>query len=579
MNRYYKHIKPYWIFFVLSPIMMLIEVYCDVKLPYISAEIINVGVANEDTGYILYLTFKMLAYLSIGICGGVGASYCATKASLNFSCDLRAEIYEKIQTFSFKNIDRFSTGSLVTRLTNDITQLQQFVVMCLRMAFRAPGILIGAIFMAYTISPNLSAVFLVLVPILAVIITIVIVFSYKRFGFLQDKIDALNTNVQEFLTNIRVIKAFTREDFEYDKFDYVNADLQNTSISAYNITILQLPLMTMIVNFATIAIIYLGSKALHLDQLEIGDISALITYLTQILASVNMIAMVFLQSSRAIVSSARINEVLDTKADIENKIDMNLNKTVDSGSVTFKNVNFKYYLNNKELVLSNINLHIESGETVGIIGSTGCGKTSLINLIPRLYDTVSGSVLVDGVDVKKYDLKNLRDGVAVVLQNNMLFSGSVLENLRWGKTDASLEEVKEISTYSCANDFIVEKENGYNSEVEQGGSNFSGGQKQRLCIARALLKKPKIIILDDSTSALDTSTEAIINSYFKNELKEMTKIVIAQRISSIAPADKIIVMNDGTIEAIGNHDTLLKTCITYQEIYKSQMGKEVLEHE
>ncbi len=575
MQKYWKHIKPYWIFFVLSPLLMLIEVYCDVKVPSLAAQIINLGVSSGDASQILSLTGQMVLFVIVAICGGTGASYCATRASVNFSSDVRAEVFEKIQEFSFANIDKFSTGSLVTRLTNDITQLQQFVVMALRMMFRAPGMLVGAIVMAYLISPELSLVFLVMVPLLSLIIAITLWLSYKKFDVLQRKIDALNTNVQEVLTNIRVIKALTHEDYEEKRFATTNDDLMETGLSAYRITITQLPLMTIVINFGTVIVMWYGSTLLGLEMIQIGDISALITYLAQILMSVSMIAMVFLQSSRAFVSLHRISEVLETNVDVANAADADPARKVESGEIVFENVCFKYYKNNEELVLKDVSLTIASGQTVGVIGSTGCGKTSFINLIPRLYDVDSGAVYVDGLNVKNYTTQNLRDGVSVVLQNNMLFSGTIEENLRWGDEKATKEEIELVAQWAAAKDFVESKRDGYQTMLEQGGVNLSGGQKQRLCIARALLKRPKILILDDSTSAVDTATEATISHHLHSELKDTTKIIIAQRVGSVMSADMIVVMNDGMIEACGTHEELLENCGTYQEIYYSQMDKEV----
>ncbi|MFI3165767.1 MAG: ABC transporter ATP-binding protein [Bacillota bacterium] len=575
MKKYGKYIKPYWIFFVLSPLLMIVEVGCDVMLPTLSANIINVGVANSDGGEIVKIMFEMLFFVLLAIASGTGASFCAARASAYFARDLRSDLFKKIQEFSFKNIDKFSTGSLVTRLTNDITQLQNFVVMCLRMMFRAPGMLLGAIIMVYLISPTVSTVYICIVPVLALIIFLVLYFSYSKFGLLQVRIDALNTKVREILTNIRVIKALTREKHEEDSFKEVNSELKNTGLKAYRITVLQLPLMTIVVNFATIFILWLSSQLLDVGEIAIGDVSAFITYLTQILASVNMIAMVFLQSSRAIVSSHRITEVMETNVDIKDDGAKCPERKVGSGDIEFKNVNFRYYLNSNEDVLSDISVKIKSGETVGIIGSTGSGKTSFVNLIPRLYDVTSGSLLVDGVDVRDYSLENLRDGVAVVLQNNMLFSGTIEENLRWGDENASMEEIEEVSEWSAAAEFVSDKQFGYQSQLEQGGVNLSGGQKQRLCIARALLKKPKILILDDSTSAVDTATERKITHHLKNELSGATKIIIAQRISSVCDADKIIVLDDGKIESVGTHEQLLESSVTYREINDSQTGKGV----
>ncbi len=573
MKRYLKYIKPYWIYFILSPILMIIEVYADVMIPSLSAEIINTGITNGDGAAIGFITVKMVIFVALAIFGGCGAAYAASKASVLFSCDLRDDLFKKIQSFSFANIDKFSTGSLVTRLTNDITQLQQLVVMCLRMMFRAPGILIGSLIMAFSINAKISLIFVVLVPFLSVVVYVILKFSFRKFAVLQTRIDALNSSVREVLTNIRVIKALTREKHEDKKFEEVNENLKETGLQAYRITLWQTPIMTIVINFATIAVLWLGYQYLGTGEVEIGDISALITYLTSILGSVSMIAMIFLQGSRAVVSGARVSEVLDTIPDIQNK-ETQLETQVNSGDIRFENVDFKYYKNNEELVLSNINIDIKSGQTVGIIGSTGCGKTSFVHLIPRLYDADNGSVYVDGKNVKDYSIESLRESVSVVLQNNVLFSGTIIDNLRWGDKDASEQEVKKVATWAAADNFILEQEDKYDTWLDQGGVNLSGGQKQRLCIARALLKKPKILILDDSTSAVDTATERTINSHLQGELSDTTKIIIAQRVSSVIYADMIIVMNDGKIEATGTHEQLLESCLTYQEIHNSQMDKE-----
>ncbi|MFI3238590.1 MAG: ABC transporter ATP-binding protein [Lachnospiraceae bacterium] len=571
MKLYYKHMKPYLIFFIMAPLLMLVEVYCDVKIPSLSAEIINSAVLGESKYVILKTAGTMLLVALTAAAAGIGASFCATNASVNFCHDLREEVFDKIQAFSFYNIDKFSTGSLVTRLTNDVRQVGQIIVMSLRMLFRAPGMLIGAIWMAYSISPSMSIIFIVLTPILALIVFSVLHISYPRFAKLQDKIDALNTTVQEGLINIRVIKAFTREKFEKDKFKVVNENLKNTGLSAYRINILQMPLMTFTVNMTTIAILWFGSKALGKGELLIGDISAFITYLTQILMSVNMIANVFLQSARSIVSARRIREVLTDEIDISDEHALHKDKKVLTGDVRFEQVSFKYYQNSEDAVLSNINVDIRSGQSVGIVGSTGCGKTSFVHLISRLYDATEGTVYVDGMDVKEYSLKNLRDGVAVVLQNNLLFSGSVRENLLWGNEHATDEKIKEAAEFAAASEFVEALGDGYDTKLNQGGLNLSGGQKQRLCIARALLKNTKILILDDSTSAVDTATERKITHHLSNDLKEITKIIIAQRISSVINCDLIIVMDEGEISELGTHEDLLQTSEVYKEIYSSQM--------
>ncbi len=572
MHIYWKHIKPYLFFFILSPLLMLVEVFCDVKIPTLSANIINLSVAGGDMSQIFAASAQMLAFALLAGAAGVGASFASTRASAHFCHDLREELFIKIQSFSFHNIDKFSTGSLITRLTNDVTQVGQIIVMSLRMVFRAPGMLLGAITMSYTISPQMSLIFLVLTPILAAVVCLVLYLSYPRFAKLQGKIDALNIAVQEGLVNIRVIKAFTREPYEKEKFKQVNEDLRDTGLSAYRINILQMPLMTFLVNMATIAILWFGSKALGRGELLIGDISAFITYLAQILMSVNMIAQVFLQSARSLVSSDRILAVLNEEIDVSDAHAAQPSKQVCSGDIIFENVSFRYHQNAQDNVLSNINLTIRAGQTVGIVGATGCGKTSLVHLISRLYDVSSGAVYVDGVNVKDYSLKNLRAGVAVVLQNNLLFSGSIKENLQWGDANADDVTLAHAAKCAAADEFIDAMRNGYDTNLNQGGLNLSGGQKQRLCIARALVKQTKILVLDDSTSAVDTATERTITHHLNHDLKEMTKLIIAQRISSVMACDMIVVMEEGEIAAVGTHSELLQTSQVYQEIYHSQVA-------
>ncbi|MFI3231171.1 MAG: ABC transporter ATP-binding protein [bacterium] len=577
----------------MAPAFMMVEVYCDVQIPTLSAKIINEGIMLEDNDLIIRTVIQMILTLLMAVSSGIGAAYCAMRASAYFSHDLREEVFGKIQQFSFKSIDKFSTGSLVTRLTNDITQIAQLVNMFIRSIFRSVGMLIGSTIMAYQLSPQLSKVFLMLVPALVLIIWGIMHLAFPKFRQLQEKVDNLNTTIQEGLLNIRVIKAFTREKYEEVKFEEVNQDLKNTGLSAYKINMLQSPLMTLSVNLSTIAILWLGNEALNNNEILIGDISAMITYLTQILMSVNMVAMVFMQSSRSMVSVKRLSEVLEEDIDIKDiySEDMNKNnknnKQVETGSIIFEEVSFKYFEKSEEYVLRDLNFEIKSGETVGIVGSTGSGKTSLVHLISRLYEVNSGRILVDGVDVREYRLKDLREGVAMVLQQNLLFSGTIRDNLCWGKRDATDEEIKRNADFSAAKTFIEETIDGYETNLNQGGLNLSGGQKQRLCIARALIKKSKILILDDSTSAVDTATELKIRHHLQNDLKDMTKIIIAQRITSVKSADKIIVLDEGKISAIGTHEELLINSSVYQEIFNSQVdngdvtkdGKEIARDE
>ena len=486
---------------------------------------------------------------------------------------LSSDIYKKIQRFSFANIDKFNTGSLITRLTNDVTQLQNFVNMLLRMFLRSPGMLIGALIMAIRLKPSLAVVLAVTIPLMLLFIIFIIKFGFPRFGTMQKKIDALNATVQENLTNVRVVKSFVREDHEEDKFEEANSNLKNAGISAMNVMIFMHPVTMLFMNLTTLAVIWLGGGMVMVGDMAVSDLAAFITYINQILMSLTMFTMMFMSSSRALASARRITEVLDEKIDLDDENSRHKELLVTKGEIEFKNVSFRYYKDSEGKVLDGINLHIPAGSTVGIIGSTGCGKTTLVSLIPRLYDADEGEVLVDGVNVKEYSLKNLREGVGMVLQKNVLFSGSVKDNLKWGNEQASDQEIIAAAESSQAHSFVSAMKEGYDTELEQGGANVSGGQKQRLCIARALLKKPKILILDDSTSAVDTATEAKIREAFKTDLCDSTKIIIAQRIGSVKDADMIIVVNEGQITGIGSHEKLLENNVEYQEIYYSQMDK------
>ncbi len=575
MKRYWKYIKPYLPAFILGPILMIIEVIGEVVLPKLMANIINIGAANHDVSYITGMGGAMLCVAAFMIIGGIGGAYFAAKASISFSSALRSDVFDKVQKFSFSNLDQFSTGSLVTRLTNDITQVQNLINMALRMMLRAPGMLAGALFMAFMMNFQLALVVLVVIPVLILLIAIVIKTAFPRFEIVQKKLDALNSNIQEVLTNVRVIKSFVREEHEKQRFAASNEELKQSSLNAFKVVILNMPIMMFMMNATTLGVVWFGGKQILAGTMPVGDLTAFTTYIVQILMSLMMLAMVLLQSSRALASLRRIGEVLDAEINLTDENCALPEKKVESGRVEFKDVSFRYYKDNQEPVLSHITFRVESGQVLGIIGSTGCGKTTLVQMIPRLYDVDAGQVLVDGVDVKDYSLKNLRDGVGMVLQKNVLFSGSIAENLMWGNNNASKEELLEASKAAQADAFVSSFTEGYQTELGQGGVNVSGGQKQRLCIARALLKKPKILILDDSTSAVDTATEAKIRESFGSTLKNTTKIIIAQRISSVMEADRILVLDEGKIVGNGSHEQLLKVCEQYQEIYYSQMDKEV----
>ncbi|MBQ8624255.1 MAG: ABC transporter ATP-binding protein [Oscillospiraceae bacterium] len=575
MKRWFKYIRPYMPYFIFGPLCMVIEVVGEVIMPYLLAGVIN-G-ANEGTLTIATSLFTMLGLILCAVlmmAGGVGGSYFGAKASVNFAADLRLDVYKNVQKFSFANIDKFSTGSLVTRLTNDVTQLQNFVNMLLRMAIRSPGMLVAALVMAIRMNPSLSVIFAVAIPVLLTGIGLIIRFGFSRFAFVQKKVDALNSGVQENVTNVRVVKSFVREQHESEKFARSNADLKNAGMSAMKVVIFMNPIMTLVMNVTVICIIYFGGKIVLDGGMEVGNLSAFITYATQILSSLMMVSMLLMTSSRAMASAKRISEVLDEKIDITDDFCACPELTVENGEIEFKNVSFRYYKNSPDCVLEDINLTIPAKSIVGIVGSTGCGKTTLVSLISRLYDCDSGEVLVDGVNVKDYSIYNLREGVGMVLQNNTLFSGSIAENLRWGNHDATDEEMIAAAKSAQADKFVSSFKEGYETMLDQGGTNVSGGQKQRLCIARALLKKPKVLILDDSTSAVDTATEAQIRETFKNELADSTKIIIAQRISSVKDADMIVVMNEGKISGVGTHEELLASNEAYQEIYYSQNDSE-----
>lgn len=574
VKRYAAYIKPYLSAFLLAPLLMLTEVFGEILLPKFMSMIINNGVADRDTGYIIRMGIIMVLTAIVMAAGGIGGAYFSAKASICFTSDLRDALFAKVQNFSFKNIDQYSTGSLVTRLTNDVQQVQNVTMMGLRLLFRAPGMLIGALIMAFLMNAKLALVILIVIPFLSIAIVTIMVKAFPRFTLMQKKIDKLNSGIQEALTNVRVIKSFVREDYEEEKFQTMNQDLKDSSLNAMKIVIATMPIMMFAMNVTTLAVVWYGGNIIIAGNMQVGDLTAFTTYIVQILMSLMMLSMVLLQSSRAIASVKRISEVLDTEIDLTDENASRKDLKVTEGKVEFKDVAFSYSNEGGEKILEHINFTAEPGKVLGIIGTTGSGKTSLVQLIPRLYNVTEGQVLVDGVDVREYSLKNLRDGVGMVLQKNVLFSGTIDENLRWGNDEASEEEVRSAAGAAQADGFVTSFTKGYDSDLGQGGSNVSGGQKQRLCIARALLKKPKILILDDSTSAVDTATEAKIRESFSTTLKDTTKIIIAQRIGSVESADKIIVLDDGKIIGMGTHEELMKNCEAYQEIYYSQRDRE-----
>lgn len=580
MKQYKKYVIPYKSAFILGPIFMIVEVLGEIILPKLMSMIINYGcgqdvtVAAKGPAYIIGIGAAMIGTALLMMMGGVLGAYFAVKASVNFAGDLRRDVFAKVQKFSFANIEKFSTGSLVTRLTNDITNIQNVLSMGLRMLLRAPGMLIGGLIMAFLMNAKLALVFCVVIPVLIIALAFVMKTAFPRFDVMQTKIDGLNSRIQENITNQRVVKSFVRDDFEKETFDRANNELKDKTLRAMKVVILTMPIMTLAMNLTVMAVVWFGGQQILIGDMPVGNLTAFTTYVTQILMSLMMVSMIMIQGSRAMASSHRILEVLDTDIDLNDDNASEKDRLVTSGEIEFKNVCFRYYKKHKKNVLQNINFTAKPGEVVGIIGSTGSGKSSLVQLIPRLYDCDEGEVLVDGVNVKEYSLNHLRDGVAMVLQKNTLFSGSIMENLRWGDEEATDEQVKEAAKAAQADGFVSEFADGYDRELGQGGVNVSGGQKQRLCIARALLKKPKILILDDNTSAVDTATEAQIRKSFSTTLKDTTKLIIAQRISSVEDADRILVMDEGQIVGQGTHKELLESCETYQEIYYSQRSKE-----
>lgn len=553
---------------VLTPIFMILEVLFETMIPFLMASIIDKGVETGDIGHICKVGAAMAVLALCGLWAGMmGAKY-ASRASAGFARNLRKAMYDNIQTFSFSNIDKFSTAGLITRLTTDVTNLQMAYQMLLRMFTRAPASLICAMVMAFTINAELASIYLAAVIGLGICLVLIMSRATKYFQQVFKKYDELNASVQENISGIRVVKAYVREDYENNKFFKAAENVYKMFIKAENIIVANMPLMMFAVYACILGLSWLGANMIVVGDLTTGELMSLLTYCMNIMMSLMMLSMIFVMVTMSFASAERITEVLNEKADICNP--ENPVNEVKDGSIVFKDVSFSYKKDSQESVLSNINLKIASGETIGIIGGTGTAKSSLVNLISRLYDVTEGEVLVGGVDVRAYDLEELRNQVAVVLQKNVLFSGTILENLRWGNKNATEEECKRVCELACAGEFIENMPEKYHTYIEQGGSNVSGGQKQRLCIARALLKKPKILILDDSTSAVDTATDAKIRKAFAQEIPDTTKLIIAQRISSIKNADRIIVMEEGKINGMGTHEELMETNAIYRDVYQSQ---------
>lgn len=567
MKKLLPLMKRYIKFALLSPILMILEVIADIIIPYLMSKIVDVGIANQDIVYVLKIGFIMIAAALIGMIFGIMSSHYGARAGYGFASEVRLKAYKKIQGFSFANLDNFTVASLITRLTNDCNTIGQVTMMSLRMAVRAPFMMIFALIMALNINASLAKVFMIAIPFLVIVLTIALSLARPLFLKLQVRVDGVNSIIQENLTAIRVVKSFNRQRHEEKRFKERNDSLMNTALKAISLIVFLMPILNIVVYSTIIAVLWFGGKLVVAGSMATGELISFITYITQILMALMMISFFFMQLLRGSASVKRIVEILNTESEI--KEDLNPVKELSNGSVSFKNVCF-CYPGSIEKTLKNISFTVNSGEVLGIIGSTGSSKSTLVQLIPRLYDATEGNVMVGNKDVKQYDIKTLRDNVAFVLQNNTLFSGTLRENMKWGNEDATDEEIINALKLAQAWEFVSKYHDGLDHIVEQGGENFSGGQKQRLTIARALLKSPKIIILDDSTSAVDMATDAKIQRAFKEELSDVTTIIIAQRISSIQHADRILVMNEGEIESLGKHEELLVNSPIYKEIYESQ---------
>lgn len=553
---------------VLTPLFVIGEVILEVMVPLIMANLIDFGINTGDMGYVIKTGIILIIFCMASLFCGVMSGKYAASASAGFAANLRQDMYYKVQDYSFKNIDKFSTASIVTRLTTDVTNIQMAFMMVIRIAVRSPIMLISAFFAVLSINKKIALIYLIVIPILGIGLYFIMTRAHPIFKRVFKKYDKLNAIVQENLMGIRVVKSFVREDHEIEKFDASSKDIYNDFTKVEKLLAFNNPLMQFCVFTCILVSSWLGAKLIVGGEMMTGNLVSIMTYTMQMLMSLMILSMVFVMITMSKTAAERICEILNEVPDI--KDNGNPVYTVRDGSISFKNVNFSYTDNVDKLSLKNFNLDIKSGETIGIIGGTGSSKSTFVQLIPRLYDVTEGSVEVGGIDVRNYDLEALRNDVAFVLQKNTLFSGTIKENLRWGNENASDEEIIKVCKLACADEFIEQFPDKYDTYIEQGGTNVSGGQKQRLCIARALLKKPKILILDDSTSAVDTATDAKIRKAFKEEIPNTTKLIIAQRISSVQESDKIIVLNNGKIESIGTHEELLKSSPIYKEVYESQ---------
>ena len=568
LKRIFSYMKQYKKYACLALLCIAVEAVLELMVPMIMADLIDNGVANGDTAYIYTKGLQMAGCAVLALILGIGSARFSALAGQGLGANIRQAEYEKLQSYSFANIDHFRVSSLVTRLTSDVTNIQNSVSTGMRPFGRSPVMLIFASSVAFTINRTLALVFFVALPILAVLLIIIIMNVRPLYGRMQNAIDLVNRSIQENLTAIRVVKAYVRGDYEVSKFEEVNANLKKESEKAFGIAVLNMPAMQFVMYGTIISILFIGGHLINAGQLKIGELTSFLSYVLLILNSLMMMSNVFLMMTRSLASASRIVEVLDEKIDITDEQAEDI--SVKKGSIEFDHVWFKYKKEAKEYVLSDVSFNIEAGQTIGIIGQTGSAKTTLVSLIPRLYDATKGTVRIDGIDVKKYHMRHFRDAIAVVLQKITLVSGSLLSNLYWVNENASMEEINEACHIACVDEFLDRLPQGYDTDMGQGGVNVSGGQKQRICIARAILKKPKVLILDDSTSAVDTATEAKIREGLAKKLPDMTKIVIAQRISSVKHADQIIILDRGKVAAIGTHETLLANNRIYQEIYESQ---------
>lgn len=565
----FGQVKQYKLVSLLTPVFTALEVFMEVLIPFVMASIIDRGITSGNMGAVYGYGAAMLALAFLSLLFGALAGKFGAEASTGFAANLREAMYEKIQTFSFSNIDKFSTAGLVTRMTTDVTNVQNAFQMLLRITVRSPLMLLSSMFMCFFINQRLSIIFLAAIAVLALVLVLIMSKTLRIYDQVFHKYDELNASVQENVSAIRVVKAFVREDYEKEKFSKAADMLSDLGTKAESILALNNPVMMLVVYGCIISLSWFGAHYIVVGELTTGELTSLFSYVMSVLMSLMMLSMVFVMLTMSAASGKRIAEVLNEKADLTNPGQPD--REIRDGSIDFNHVSFSYKQGSGEETLQDIDLHIKSGETIGVIGGTGCGKSSLANLISRLYDVDKGSVLVGGKDVRTYDMETLRNQVAVVLQKNVLFSGTILDNLRWGKEDATEEECREACRQACADEFIEQLPEKYHTWIEQGGSNVSGGQKQRLCIARALLKKPRVLILDDSTSAVDTATDARIRESFANKIPGTTKLIIAQRISSVQDADRILVLEDGRMSGFDTHENLLKTNQIYREIYDTQM--------